>query len=158
MVRSWRWSALALLSCLAVVARAEVLPCFGSAQLAQAIAASVTHPTLIYVWSPRMALSVQHAQSVQAQAAAAGLAFLPVHDARIDAGQVQAAVARVGEQAAPLANSQPLCAPALDARDALRHFPTAFVLRAGGLHGRSIVGAMPPAFWGSSLRQRLEIP
>jgi hypothetical protein len=38
---------------------------------------------VIYVWSPRMALSVLHADEVAKQAQAAGLVFVPVVDGRI---------------------------------------------------------------------------
>jgi hypothetical protein len=53
-------------------------------------------------------------------------------------------------------HSQPLCAASLLERDALRHFPTAFVVQPSGVHRHPIVGAMPDAAWASSIAQRLD--
>ncbi len=121
---------------------------------------------LLYVWSPRMGLSAQHAASVQQQARVQGLRFVAVHDARVPADEVDAALrsmARSGvtaliHSASSLQQSEALCANALLERDALRHFPTAFVLLPTGLHRQPIVGAMPPDAWGQSLQQRLALP
>jgi hypothetical protein len=126
---------------------------------------------LVYVWSPRMVLSAQHAASVQRQAQLLGLAFVPVHDAQVGEAEIQAARSRLahasprpnavpGQFAASaqvIAASQSLCAPSLLERDALRHFPTAFVVQPGGqVHPRAIIGAMPEAAWAQSIAQRLE--
>jgi hypothetical protein len=124
--------------------------------------------TLVYVWSPRMVLSAQHAAQVQQQATAAGLLWRPVHDAQLPADERLAALAKLAHahpaSSQALQNSQPLCDAQLIARDALRHFPTAFVWRdvpqveahlARGWAGAPIVGAMPAPFWADALRERL---
>jgi hypothetical protein len=121
---------------------------------------------LLYVWSPRMGLSAQHAASVQQQAREHGLRFVAVHDGRLPADEVDAAlrsmersgVTALINSASSLQKSQPLCANTLLERDALRHFPTAFVLLPNGLHRHPIVGAMPPRAWAQSLAQRLALP
>ncbi len=116
--------------------------------------------TLIYVWSPRMVLSVSQAAHAAQAAAQNGLDFLAVHDARVPSAELQAAVARSRAQhegsAKLLTASQALCAPQLIERDALRHFPTAFVLTARGTHRFPIVGAMPALYWQRSVAQRLQ--
>jgi hypothetical protein len=121
---------------------------------------------LLYVWSPRMVLSAQHAASVQQQAREHGLRFVAVHDARVLADEVHAAlrsmvhsgVTALINSASSLQKSEPLCANSLLERDALRHFPTAFVLLPSGPHRHPIVGAMPPGAWAQSLEQRLAQP
>ncbi len=139
---------------------------------------------LLYVWSPRMVLSAQHADSAQHQAQRYGLRFVPLHDAKVPQAELDAALQRLlkpvvndiggekgraggatslskpfGPQAAQSANvlvaSQALCAASLLERDALRHFPTAFVVQAGSVHRYPIVGAMPETAWASSIVQRL---
>jgi hypothetical protein len=123
---------------------------------------------LVYVWSPRMVLSAQQAAEVQQQATAAGLRWQPVHDAQVPADERLAALAKLAHaypaSSRALQNSQPLCDAQLIARDALRHFPTAFVWRDApqgealptrGWAGTPIVGAMPAPFWAGALRERL---
>ncbi len=158
-----------------------------------------TQGSLLYVWSPRMVLSAQHAASAQRQALVQGLRFVPLHDAGVPRAEVQAALERLrgwGVNAAgspstvsqatsisptspgssyrftvakpaqdiphirsadALATSQPLCAKSLLERDALRHFPTAFVVQASGVHRYPIVGAMPDSAWASSIAQRIKV-
>ena len=152
-----------------------------------------TQGVLLYVWSPRMVLSAQHAASAQRQAQLHGLRFVPLHDAGVPQAEVQAALARLPglgfdaasspsvsspqstgssqgvtaakpaqyppyiQSATALATSQPLCAASLLARDALRHFPTAFVVHASGVHRHPIIGAMPEAAWAASIAQRLNV-
>jgi hypothetical protein len=140
---------------------------------------------LLYVWSPRMLLSAQHAASALRQAQQHGLRFVPLHDASVPQSELDGARQRLlgpvlngftgakgANLAAPaqsmppradnaysanaLANSQPLCSTRLIERDALRHFPTAFVLQPSGVHRYPIVGAMPEAAWASSIAQRLK--
>jgi hypothetical protein len=121
---------------------------------------------LLYVWSPRMGLSAQHAASAAQQARAHGLRFVAVYDARVPADEVDAAlrsmvhsgVTALIHSASSLQKSEPLCANTLLERDALRHFPTAFVLLPTGPHRQPIVGAMPPEAWAQSLQQRLAEP
>jgi hypothetical protein len=147
-----------------------------------------TQGALLYVWSPHMVLSAQHAASAQRQAQLLGLRFVPLHDAGVPLAEVQAAgqrlrglglnaanspgtagsphgsrVAKPGEEppytrsANALATSLPLCAASLLERDALRHFPTAFVVQPSGVHRYPIIGAMPELAWASSIAQRLTI-
>lgn len=140
-----------------------------------------TQGALVYVWSPRMVLSAQHAAQVQQQAAAAGLRWFAVHDLGLPEAEKAAALSRLAyahpTSAQALQASQPLCDAQLMARDALRHFPTAFVWRDAvfstashsatpapghrlpldaGWAGHPIVGAMPPQFWAVALRERLQ--
>ena len=123
--------------------------------------------TLLYVWSPRMVLSVQHAGAVRRQAQSMGLRWLPMHDASIEASELQATLSsqnhgaqRVNYRA--LKDSQPLCNQAwAEEHHALRHFPSAYVIyRERGelrIAGEAIVGAMPLAYWRLALQQRLEL-
>jgi hypothetical protein len=111
-----------------------------------------------------MVLSAQHAASAQRQAHQQGLAFVPLHDAQVGDGEIRAALTQLADTTEPqhtasaqaLASSQSLCASSLAARDALRHFPTAFVLQGGALHRHAIIGAMPEAAWAHSITQRLQ--
>jgi hypothetical protein len=155
--------------------------CFDDKDVSTA-AAQQPRGALLYVWSPRMVLSAQHAASAQRQAMQHGLRFVPVHDAGVPAAELAASLGRLlGPSDDPLhhagknntktntdhsaintnhshsvlATSQPLCAPSLLERDALRHFPTAFVVKASGVHRHAIIGAMPEAAWASSIAQRL---
>jgi hypothetical protein len=119
---------------------------------------------LVYVWSPRMVLSAQHAASAQRQARQHGLAFVPLHDANVTDAEIQSALSQLARQgdavqaasAQALTSSQSLCAPSLQARDASRHFPTAFVVQGALVHRYPIVGAMPESAWAHSIAQRLQ--
>jgi hypothetical protein len=164
--------------------------CFDDNSL-QTLDLQPTQGVLLYVWSPRMVLSAQHAATAQRQAQLHGLRFVPLHDAGVPQAEVQAAGRRLlslglnaasspsagsanstgsshgatvakpvqissySRSANALADSQPLCAANLLVRDALRHFPTAFVVQASGVHRYPIIGAMPEAAWASSIAQRL---
>jgi hypothetical protein len=141
--------------------------CFES-QTLSTLHPSTKQGTLVYVWSPRMVLSAQHAAQVQQQATDAGLLWQPVHEAQLPTDERLAALAKLAHaypaSSQALQNSLPLCDAQLIARDALRHFPTAFVWRdaprgeglpAPGWAGNPIVGAMPVPFWASALRERL---
>ena len=124
--------------------------------------------TLVYVWSPRMVLSALHADVAQQQALAAGLAFMPLHDARLGAepaGQVDPpelaqAMQRLRQTqpsaAAALQHSIALCSAQLLQNQAQRHFPTAFVWNGSAFAQYPIVGAMPAAYWAQSITQRLQ--
>lgn len=125
--------------------------------------------TLVYVWSPRMVYSVQNAALASRAAAAAGLDFVVLHDMRVPGNELLQARQRITEWptemdlatppfVSPLDNSLPLCSDQLIRQDALRHFPTAFVITARGIHPQPIVGAMPWHAWVSSLDQRLKRP
>ena len=134
-------------------------------------------PVLIYVWSPRMVYSVQNMALASRAAAAAGMAFVALHDSRVppdELTQMQPPLEQVFAQihapikidantdratppfVSPANFSQPLCAKPLLQREALRHFPTAFVLTTKGIHAQPIVGAMPLAAWQLSLGERLK--
>lgn len=117
---------------------------------------------LLYLWSPRMALSVLHAAQVQQVARRHGLVWLAAVDPRVPADEWQAALAAAPVAAqAVLRASQPLCDASLLAQpQTLRHFPTAWVYgfspkRGWQVQGRPIVSAMPPAFWHEAVAERL---
>jgi hypothetical protein len=118
--------------------------------------------TLVYVWSPRMVLSLTQAHLAAQAAAQLGLDFFPLRDARVPDAEItealNAARAHNPEGAAAVSNSSTLCATELIQAQALRHFPTAFVLTARGTHRWPIVGAMPLTAWQRSITQRLATP
>jgi hypothetical protein len=118
--------------------------------------------TLVYVWSPRMVLSLTQAHLAAQAAAQQGLDFFPLRDARVPDAEIadalKAARAHSPEGTAAVSNSSTLCATVLIEAQALRHFPTAFVLTARGTHRFPIVGAMPLAAWQRSITQRLTAP
>jgi hypothetical protein len=144
--------------------------CFDDANL-KTLDFQASRGALLYVWSPRMVLSLQHAASAQRQAQQHGLRFVPLHDAKVPQAELDGAkgaaltkpaLPRPGrpdyaQSARALTSSRPLCATSLLERDALRHFPTAFVVQASGVHRYPIIGAMPELAWASSIAQRLSI-
>ncbi len=131
---------------------------------------------VVYVWSPRMVYSVQQMHIASRAAATSGLDFIVVHDARVPEKELitfkdkssqppSRTEIKIDEQdlATPpylpiLEASVPLCAEKLLKSEALRHFPTAFIVTAQGVHRQPIVGAMPPAAWQTSIAQRLQQP
>jgi hypothetical protein len=121
--------------------------CFDNGDL-QKIQMDQQRGTLIYVWSPRMVYSVQNMELAARAAAQAGLQFVALHDMRVPLSELPEA----------LSTRQALCSEQLMGRDALRHFPTAFVITERGIHPHAIVGAMPWNAWVSSLDQRLKQP
>jgi hypothetical protein len=121
--------------------------CFDDQNLAQLMPTRAEQrPVLIYVWSPRMVYSVQNMAVASRAAAATGMEFVVLHDSR----------APDQERREVLQGSVALCAQQLIQREALRHFPTAFVLTTKGIHAQPIVGAMPLAAWQFSLGERLK--
>jgi hypothetical protein len=135
--------------------------CFDNAKLQQIAPWSRAQAgTLIYVWSPRMVLSLTQAHQAAQAAQHHGLDFLPLHDARLPSSELHMALQTAQHNhaaaAQSLQTSQALCADNLLQADALRHFPTAFVLSAAGVHRFAIVGAMPLAAWQHSIAQRLQ--
>ncbi len=118
--------------------------------------------TLVYVWSPRMVLSLTQAHLAAQAAEQFGLDFLPVHDARVPPTEIASALKAAQKQSPEatrfLSASQALCSPQLLQAEALRHFPTAYVLTARGTHRFPIVGAMPLAAWQQSIAQRWAKP
>jgi hypothetical protein len=139
---------------------ARAVACFDDKNL-QTLDFQQTQGALLYVWSPRMVLSMQHADSAKRQAQLHGLRFVPLHDARVPQAELVAARQRLQglglDSANALATSQALCSTSLLERDALRHFPTAFVVQASGVHRYPIIGAMPEAAWASSIAQRVRV-
>ena len=120
---------------------------------------------LLYLWSPRMALSVQHAAQVRAVAQSLDLHWQPVHDPRIPSGEIHSslqapAVSLHARQT--LATSAPLCdADLLAQGQTLRHFPIAWVYQQDSQlvwrqTGLPIVSAMPAMFWHSALLERVK--
>jgi hypothetical protein len=148
---------------------AAVAQCFGDADLAAlttsttstastattSTTSSSTKPTgaLLYVWSPRMVLSATQAADVAQLAQSLGLAFTPIHDARVSSEELSGALQRLPHTA--LASSRPLCSPRLVDLEATRHFPSSFVVRKGQLDPLPLVGAMPAAYYQSGLQARL---
>lgn len=135
--------------------------CFGNESLQNIAVRGGNHTgTLIYVWSPRMVLSATQAHLPAQAAQQLGLDFLAVHDARLPAAEVKQALER-SQRDAPatamvLQGSRALCANELVSREALRHFPTAYVITARGMHHLPIVGAMPLNAWMLSIQERLK--
>ncbi len=135
--------------------------------------ANAQRGTLIYVWSPRMGYSVENAAMAARAAATFGLDFVVLHDARVASEEIRQALG-VNQTAAlrtsadtdlatppfatPLDTSLPICSAQLIQRDALRHFPTAFVIHQHHFATHAIVGAMPLGAWSSSIAQRLNAP
>jgi hypothetical protein len=158
---------------------ARASSCFDDKNLAQLTPSQASQrPVLIYVWSPRMVYSLHNMAIASRAAAIQGMDFVVLHDGRVSPAELQqlplpsghgdqhTALNTVLDPApqdlatppfiSPAQDSQALCAPALLAREALRHFPTAFVLTAQGIHAQPIVGAMPPSAWQLSLTERLK--
>ena len=141
----------------------SAISCFDDEKLRQV--SNVGRGTLIYVWSPRTVYSVQQMEQAARAAAAHGLDFQAVHDARVPPGELLALPSNSagGDISTPpfvslRDSSLPLCAPTLLASEALRHFPTAFVVTQQGVHRHPIVGAMPVTAWQQSISQRLQQP
>lgn len=171
--------ALILIASCAVMmpARAQNDSCFDDKNLEQIQSQAQQRGTLIYVWSPRMVYSVHNAAMASRAAAAAGLDFVVLHDMRLpdqelmqvrearhsiapsfDSKALQEMDLATPPFFSPLDNSRPLCSEQLVGREALRHFPTSFVINAHGIHPHAIVGAMPWSAWVSSLDQRRKLP
>ena len=112
-------------------------------------------PSLVYVWSPRMVLSVTQAHLAAEQAKALGLRFIPVVDGRLPVAEWQSALKQTNN-AEILGQSEPLCASALIEKDAYLHFPTAFVIQNGDIHPQKLIGAMPANFWRQGIEARLK--
>lgn len=146
-----------------IAIKANITPamaCFDDENLSKLV--SDSHPSLIYVWSPRMVLSVTQAHLAAEQAKSLGLPFVPVVDGRLPVSEWQAALSNMAANpavdASVLSASEPLCSPQLIEKDAYLHFPTAFVLQNGHIHPQKLVGAMPTNFWRMGIKTRLETP
>lgn len=125
--------------------------CFSDADLASLVDKKTS--ALLYVWSPRMVLSGTEARDVATLATAEALSFVPLHDPRVGAAELNDALKRLPHTA--LNNSQSLCSPALIQREATRHFPTSFVMANGQLDPLPLVGAMPVTRYQQAVRDRL---
>jgi hypothetical protein len=134
------------------------IACFDDILLSNTLQAQ--HNSLLYVWSPRMALSATQARLAAASSSASGLQFVPLVDGRIPASEWQEALLTLAKSspsdAEVLANSQVLCAPKLIDKDAYAHFPTAFIVKGGEIHPNRLIGAMPANFWMLGIQERLQ--
>ncbi len=150
-------------------ARASNDSCFDDKYLQKLQSKSQQRGTLVYVWSPRMVYSMQNVAVAARAAAAAGLDFVALHDMRVPSNELLQVRQRITELPAqmdlatppfvsPLDSSLALCSQKLLEHEALRHFPTAFVITARGMHPQPLVGAMPWGAWVSSIDQRLQQP
>ena len=117
---------------------------------------------VIYVWSPRMVLSVLHAGEVVKQARMAGLHFVPVVDERIPEDEWKLALGSAAAQHATgfgqihdLAPSHSLCAGRLLLLDADQHFPSVFLVHSGRLQSEKWTGAMNAKTWANAFRSDL---
>ena len=121
--------------------------CFDDKKLAE-LRSLAPNGAMVYVWSPRMVYSVQNMDVASRAAEASGMRFVALHDSRVSASEMPIL---------PMA-SLAMCSQQLIASDALRHFPSAFVITQHGIHRHAIVGAMPASAWLSSIAQRLAVP
>jgi hypothetical protein len=132
--------------------------CFDDIKLDNSI--RLQQPSLLYIWSPRMALSATQAHLAADAATAAGLKFVPLVDGRLQASEWQSALLTLAavqpNDAEALANTESLCSPKLVEKDAYAHFPTAFVVKSGELHPNRLIGAMPTVFWAQGIQERLK--
>ena len=132
--------------------------CFDDVKLDNS--ARLQQSNLLYVWSPRMALSATQAHLAADAAKAAGLKFVPLVDGRLPATEWQSALRTLAASqpidAEALADTEPLCAPKLVEKDAYAHFPTAFVVKSGEMHPNRLIGAMPANFWAQGIQERLK--
>ena len=120
--------------------------------------------SLLYIWSPRMALSATQAHLAANAAKAAGLKFVPLVDGRLPTSEWQSALRALAslqpKDTEVLADSEPLCSPSLVEKDAYAHFPTAFVVKSGDIppnvHPNRLIGAMPAQFWAQGIQERMK--
>ena len=142
------------------------------AQLFEQRGLASDQPVLLYLWSPRMVLSVQHAHAVQQVAQSLGLQWLAVRDPRQPQAEAEAALASLPAAAAAAAAAAQALHPAqalcdqglLMQAQTLRHFPTAWVFRREVVgesaaavwqqRGLPIVSAMPAVFWRQAIKER----
>lgn len=145
-----------------VAASSAITPakaCFDDVELGNLL--KTGKPGLIYVWSPRMVLSLTQAHLAAEQASQLGLTFFPLVDGRVPQHEWQSALTSASplkqasaDNVAVLSASQALCARLLIEKDAYLHFPTAFVVQHGLIHPQKLVGAMPASFWHQGIAAR----
>ena len=130
------------------------IACFDDKKLDQLL--KTTPSSLIYVWSPRMVLSVTQAFSVAQVAVAEGLQFVPLLDPRVPFAEAQAALDQHNlSESKSVLNA---CAHAQSAQFSFEdwhHAPTMRLRIDQRLHGRRIVGAMPAVALRALLHERL---
>ncbi len=114
---------------------------------------------VIYVWSPRMALSVLHADEVARQAGVAGLGFVPIVDGRVPDAEWRSALQAAGVTktgaGGSLKTTRSLCDGRLTRLDAYQHFPSAFLVRFGQLKAEKWTGAMNSSAWAGAFSAEL---
>lgn len=115
--------------------------------------------SVVYVWSPRMALSIVGADDVAQQARTAGLVFVPIVDGRVPESEWQSALHAYSLTSlgggTSLQTSQSACTVRLTALDAYQHFPSVFLVRAGTLEPDKWTGAMNAGTWGKAFSAAL---
>jgi hypothetical protein len=133
--------------------------CFDDIKLDNSI--GLQQPSLLYVWSPRMALSATQAHLAADAAKAAGLKFVPLVDGRLPASEWQSALRTLAASqpldAEALATTESLCSSNLVEKDAYAHFPMSFVVKSGEIHPNRLIGAMPAQFWAQGIQERLKL-
>lgn len=117
---------------------------------------SFTDPcTMYYLWSPRMALSAQHAATALSAAQQVGMRYRIHHPADVSDAEISATLASLRpnhpRSAALLHASTPL-KPAQADGHVFSHYPTAWLQR-GGQVSSTITGVMPEPYWNPALRQ-----
>ena len=132
--------------------------CFDEISLGKSLQSSQS--SLLYVWSPRMALSATQARLAAESAKALNVQFVPLVDGRVPASEWQAALRTLATtqaiDAKVLAATQVLCSEKLIEKDAYAHFPTAFVVKSGEIHPNRLIGAMTANFWQQGIDERLQ--
>ena len=121
---------------------------------------------VVYVWSPRMVLSVLHADDVAKQARESGLRFVPIVDGRVPEAEWRLALSAIATKAPinqsglgqSLQSTINACASRLTALDAYQHFPSVFLIRSGRLQPEKWTGAMNSSTWADAFQQALKLP
>lgn len=111
--------------------------------------------TVYYLWSPRMALSAQHAATALSVAQQVGMRYQIHHPAGISDAEISATLASLRpnhpRSAALLHVSTPL-EPAQATGRVFSHYPTVWLQR-GGQASSPVTGVMPEPYWSRALRQ-----
>lgn len=154
-MRGRLWLAVAVCCCVMVY--------HGTVQ-AQSAGSEAADCTLYYVWSPRMALSAQHAATPLSVAQQQGLTLRVQHPADISAAEIHSTLKRLRSEhphsAVFLRDSSPYPAnaPASKATGyrVFTHYPAVWIQRADSNATDSsplTVGMMPGAYWQRVLNQ-----
>lgn len=154
--------------------------CLNKAELQVLFDQSHQRPQLLYIWSPRMVLSAQHAVLAARAAQELEMDFVPLTVPGLNDGEKRAALKALQESANERINklrppwaveyqqsaqllwpSRSLCKDVLHDLDDVAdldvqlHFPSAFLVQQGRIHPNAMRGAMPLDFWISALQLRL---